>query len=67
MIIMASEAHNLYLIEAKDYIGELQYLRIYGLETSRYTSRFKAVRDFAHCLDHAEECEGHGRPIYGES
>lgn len=66
MILMESAPNNLYLHHARQFDGRPAYVLVYGLEVTRFASRANAVRGFARCLDHAEECETGERPIFSE-
>jgi len=64
MILMQAPTHNLYLHTARQFDQKPGYVLIYGLEVTRPATRADAVKRFAQCLDHAEECETGTRPVY---
>lgn len=66
MILMQASTHDLYLHQARQFDQNPGYVLLYGLEVTWYQDRRAAVRRFAQCLDHAEECETGLCPIYGD-
>ena len=65
MILLQAPIHDIYLHTSRQFDHKPGYIVLYGLEVTRCATRAEAVRKFAQCLDHAEECETGDRPIFG--